>query len=85
MALLLWVVVRGGGRKSRCGLLEALAHLSGVLLIAPPSTFPQKPENAGRARWLDARRGLARYEENVAQALIARNQNAVIGCAENLS
>jgi hypothetical protein len=43
-------------------------------VVTPPSTFPQKQESVGRARWLVVRRGLPRYEKKIAESRAAGKQ-----------
>ncbi len=53
---------------------EAQAHPSRCASDAPPSTFPQKRESAGRARCFTSSRGLPRYEKKVAEARVRCNR-----------
>ena len=54
--------------------IEAQAHPSQGASETPPSAFPQKLENTGRVRQFNPDRGLARYEEKVAESLVPRNR-----------
>jgi hypothetical protein len=67
---MLRVAFHGVERKAGAGFetdSEAHRHTLPRCSETPPSTFPQKQESAGRARWLVVRRGLPRYEKKITE------------------